>query len=40
MFKAHTVQKYQKGKSYTRGLIGFVKCKIAFVIKTLVPRPG
>lgn len=40
MFKAHTVQKCQNGKSCTRGLIGFVKCKIAFLIKTLAPRPG
>lgn len=40
MFKAHTVQKCQNGKSCTRGLIGFVKCKIMFVIKILVPRPG
>lgn len=40
MFKAHTVQKCQNGKSCTRGLIGFVKYKIVFVIKILVPRPG
>ena len=40
MFKAHTVQKCQNGKSCTRGLIGFVKCKIMFVTKIMVPRPG
>lgn len=40
MCKAHTVQKCQNGKSCTRGLIGFVKYKIVFVIKILVPRPG
>ena len=40
MFKAHTVQKCQNGKSCTRGLIGFVQCKIMFVTKIMVPRPG
>lgn len=40
MFKAHTVQKRQNAKSCTRGLTGFIKWKIVFVVKILVPKPG